>query len=428
MQLIKPQYEFANNDHLRYTVCHAGRRGGKTEIALDKTIRRGLQAKEFRRFFLGGPTYGHARRLFWDRMKRKLKDLGVGWLDKSESNLMLTLPTGNEIHVVGFDKAERFDGTKWHGGVADEFADMKDDVWREHIRPAMTDTQGWVDFTGVPAGRNHFYEMDRDYGLNEEYPYWGSYTWTTEDVLPLYLGEEAAKEEIWQAKNDMDEATFNQEYGGEFISFSGRAYYNFMLDRNVRDCPYDKDIILDLCFDFNFEPGVCGMVQEWGSKTRVVDEIFIKLNSNTEKVCDIIIDRYKNHNSHVRCFGDASGRNPGSAQLRGSDWEIIEQKLNPVFKDRLEICVPKANPPIISRVNSLNSRFYSVNKHISYYVDTKCTKSIQDFEGVASDEAGGIRKDKTKDKYLTHLSDGYGYREHYEHPMDGGYKAFSVSF
>jgi hypothetical protein len=342
---------------------------------------------------------------------------------------MLTLPTGTEIWVVGFDKAERFDGTKWHGGVADEYADMHEDVWREHIRPAMTDTRGWCDFTGVPAGRNHFYEMDRDYGLNSEFPYWASYTWRTEDVLPLYLGKEAAEEEIWQAKNDMDEHTFNQEYGGEFISFSGRAYYNFTTERNVKECPYVPNDTVDFCFDFNFEPGVCGIIQERQSKTAVVDEIFIKLNSNTEKICDILIARYgKKHKGHVRCFGDASGRNPGSAQLRGSDWEIVEQKLRPIFKDRLHFKVPKANPPVISSVNSLNSRFLSVNKVVRYFVDPKCTKSIQDFEGVASDEAGGIRKDPKKDKFLTHLSDAYRYREHVEHPVDGGYKIFSESF
>lgn len=406
----------------RFCTVPAGRRGGKTEIASRRVFYRGLKNRgQKKRYFLGAPTVGHAKKLYWDRVKRLCIDSGVGWLDKSDGELMLLLPTNVEIWLLGFAEPDRFDGIVWHGGVVDEFADMDWEVWSEHIRPGLTDTLGWCDFIGVPAGRNHYWKMVQEYAMNPDLDYWGHFTWTTEEALPRYLGDETARIEIEQAKTDLDPRTYEQEYRASFVTFAGRAYYQYKPEEHgVYRQKYRKDLPLALCLDFNIRPGVGAILQEQGTATRVIDEIWIQRDSNTLKVCRKFLEKYGDHPNHVYVYGDASGSAGGSAQVAGSDWELVKKMLKPVFKQRLHFRIPRDNPPVVARINAVNSRFENTKGEKRMYVDPVNAKyCARDFEGVRSDDSGGILKKKGKDDFLTHLSDAIGYYLAMEYPVTG---------
>jgi len=408
----------------RFCTVPAGRRGGKTEVASRRVFRRGLQNRgDKKRYFLGAPTVGHAKKLYWDRIKRLCLDTGVGWIDKSEGSLMLTLPTNSEIWLLGFAEPDRFDGIIWHGGVVDEFADMEWEVWSEHIRPGLTDTLGWCDFIGVPCGRNHYWRMVQEYSTNPDLDYWANFGWTTEEVLPRYLGEEQARIEIEQAKQDLDPRTFEQEYRASFVTFAGRAYYQYKPEEHgVFRQKYDSSLPIVFALDFNVSPGVGAIIQEQKCSTRIIDEVYIQQDSNTLKICDRFIQKYHSHPNHIYVYGDASGSAGGSAQVAGSDWELVRKKLEPVFGDRVHFRIPRSNPPVVARINSMNSRFENTNGQKRMYVcPFNAPMCARDFEGVRSDDSGGILKKKGKDDYLTHLSDAVGYYVAYEFPVTGDY-------
>jgi hypothetical protein len=159
------------------------------------------------RYVAAAPTRDQAKRIFWSDLKALV---APEWraTEPSESELIIRLANGAEIHVLGLDKPERIEGVGWDGGVLDEYANMKPTVWQEHIRPALSDRNGWCDFTGVPEGRNHYYDLDQyakaqmlAHGPESE---WGSYHWVSALVLP--------KGEIEAARRHMDALTFAQEY------------------------------------------------------------------------------------------------------------------------------------------------------------------------------------------------------------------------
>ena len=135
----------------------------------------------------------------------------------SESNLIISLINGSEIHVLGMDKPERVEGSPWDHGILDEIGNMKEETWGEHVRPALSDRNGTCDFIGVPEGRNHYYDLYND-ALADDTGTWGVWHWLSADILP--------PEEIEQARRDLDQLTYEQEYEGSFVSFTGRAYYN----------------------------------------------------------------------------------------------------------------------------------------------------------------------------------------------------------
>lgn len=416
----------------RFNTVSAGRRSGKTELAKRKLVTRTMRASNpwQGRFFAAAPTRDQAHRIFWDDLKfLSPKELVAG---KSESDLMIEYITGNQVWVIGLDKPERMEGQPWDGGVVDEIGNTKATAWGANIRPALSDRKGWCDLIGVPEGRNHYYDLDvrakaemKAYGDASE---WGSYTWFSSDILP--------PEEIESAKRDLDELTYQQEYEGSFINFEGRAYYPFTEVEHCAPLKYDPKQPIAFCFDFNVEPGVCAIIQEQRlpgqyEKTAqgvalldrpiigdgVIGEVHIPRNSNTPAVCRKLIADWGKHPGLVRCYGDATGGNRGTAKVDGSDWDLIKIQLGPVYGDRITYRVKAANPRERARINAVNSRLKSISKEIRLMVDGgKAPHAQKDFEGTPLLKGGSGEIDKKKSPELSHISDAIGYYEEYEHP------------
>lgn len=413
----------------RFKVVPAGRRSGKTELVGKRnTIIRAMQAHlEIKfdppyTFGVGAPTRDQAKRIYWADLKRMIPEK---YLSKkpNESHLELHLINGAEIRVVGMDRPERIEGSPWDGFTLDEYGNMKRQTWTEHLRPALSDRQGWANFIGVPEGRNHYYDLWKSAISGREG--WDGFTWHSADILP--------PEEIEAAKMDLDELTYQQEYEGSFINFTGRAYYKFEEHKHFYKNLYDRyytegDLIF--CFDFNVSPGVALVCQEMYALTKdgiplldiiftaVIGEVRIARNSNTPMVCKKLIKDWGKHEGRVYCYGDATGGAKGTAKVLGSDWDLIKQVLKPVFGERLFFRVTTGNPPERDRVNAVNSRLENTFGAVRVKVDPiKCKHFIKDMEGVVVVEGGSGELDKKSNPELTHISDGFGYYVEREYPI-----------
>lgn len=412
------------HDNVRFRVVPSGRRSGKTELAKRFLILKALLCKYIDGWFIfGAPTRDQAKRLYWRDLKLMIPKILVAKI--SESDLIVTLVTGVEIQVMGMEKAERTEGRKLDGIILDEFANMKENIWKDHIRPALSTKgrPGWAWFIGVPEGRNHYYRLSRR-AQGKHIKDWGFYQWSAKDILD--------PEELDALKQDLDPLTYLQEIEGSFINFQGRAYYPFLVETHANESlPYMPQKDLVFAFDFNVSPGVCGVLQEqpYRGKDRNVSktitagigEVYIPQFSNTERVCDKLIEDWKHHKGRVLLYGDASGGAAGSAKVTGSDWDIIMRKLKPAFPNRVKLRVPKGNPPIRSRVNAVNSRLKTADNIIHMKIDPDtCPYMVTDFEGVTVIEGGTGDIDKDSDPTLTHMTDGVGYYVVRKHPITGG--------
>src|SRR5690606_20545518 len=105
----------------------------------------------------------------------------------------------------------------------------------------------------------------------------------------------------------------------------------------------------------------------------------------------------------------------GSAKLDGSDWDIIETILRPVFGHRLYSRVPKANPRQRVRTNATNTRLQTADGTVGMCVSHLCREVRNDYEGVQADNAGEIIQ--PKGSMRTHISDAIGYYVNVEHPL-----------
>lgn len=416
----------------RFHTVHAGRRSGKTENGKRKIVKRAFTANtpwDDPRFFAAAPTRDQAKAIYWSDLKAMIPRSLMA-RTPLETELRIDLVNGAEIHVIGMDKPERIEGRPWDGGVLDEYANMKPSAWPENVRPALSDRKGWCDLIGVPEGRNHYYELNQ-YALHSGDPEWGSFTWRSAEVLD--------PAEVESARRQLDPLVFDQEYNASFVNFAGRAYYPFLDSTHCATLAYDPRRPLVFCFDFNVEPGVAAVIQEQTlpkqyehgpngavlldkpiTGTGVIGEVYIPRNSNTPAVCRKLIQDWGKHAGRVTCYGDATGGARGSAKIAGSDWELIEKELRPVFAERLSMRVKSHNPAERSRVNAVNSRLLSTTGDVRMMVDAKrAPHVVKDFEGVTTLEGGSGEIDKKKSPELTHLSDSVGYYVEHEFPVTG---------
>jgi len=398
----------------------------------------GLQRWPDARYIYTAPTYQQARRIFWNDIKRMIPNWALAGQNPRtairESDLSIRLHNGAEILVSGLDVPERIEGVAVDWICVDEIGNCHPEAWGEHVRPMLSERNGSAWVIGVPEGRNHYWQMAQK-AQEDASGLWSFHTWTSATVLP--------PEEIEIAKAELDQRTFEQEYCASFLDPTGRVYYGFRRELHAAErLSYDPALPLILCFDFNVAPGVCVIAQEQtyrGSNaavaptfTAIIDEVWIPADSNTQRVCREIIERYGSHPSDVIAYGDATGGAKGTAKVEGSDWDIVRRCLEPTFgsktfpaacgakvihtPSRFEIRVPPSNPRERVRINATNSRLQSADGKVHLLVDPRCTHTIQDLEGV-SYRQGTSEIDKKSSPMLTHLSDAVGYYVAYEFPM-----------
>ena len=414
------QLHYWNSPH-RFNVMSAGRRSGKTERFKRKLVRAAFKGTRFDtpRFFAGAPTRDQAKKIFWNDLKKLVpRKFLLG--RPSESELIIRLVTGSEIHVIGMDRPERIEGVAWDGGGLDEYANMKVEAWGEHVRPALSDRGGWCDLFGVPEGRNHYFDLN-EYALSEMRKYkegseWGSFTWFSADIL--------SPEEIASAKKHLDPLTYQQEYEGSFVNFQGLAYYPFDRNKHCGELKYNEFDPLIFMFDFNVSPGVAAVGQEMRLPngkmgTGIIGEVFIPRNSNTVYVCNKLINDWSKHKGYIYTYGDATGGAQGSAKIVGSDWALVNATLKPAFGAKLISKYDKKNPKERIRINAVNARLMNIKGDVRMMIDPeKAPHVVNDFEGVSLLEGGSGEIDKRRTPELTHISDAIGYYINKEFPIE----------
>lgn len=398
-------------DPLRFKAVPAGRRSGKTEIAKRYIIMEALKRAGW--YVCAAPTHAQATRIYWDDLVAMIpKDLVS---KKSLGGRSIWLVNGSQIQVMGLDVPERIEGKPLAGVVLDEYANMSEAVWANHVRPALADSKGWAWCIGVPEGRNHYFDLCENAKKLKD---WGFYTWWSEDILDA--------EEVEAIKATLDEQTYEQEMRASFSVFKGRIYHAFRRELHVKPCFYNANRPLVFCFDFNVEPGVCAILQEQDGLTKIIDEVWIPRDSNTPTVCRKLIEDWEFHEGEIHLYGDPAGGARSTKSERGSDWDIIKQHLRPVFKERVFDKVSRSAPLERQRVNAVNTRFKTADGKIHCLIDPRCKKIIEDFEAVCAKEGTNGEIDKSNKK-ITHLSDAIGYYIHSKFPLQVGAKRVQES-
>lgn len=143
----------------RFGCVVAHRRAGKTVASIMDLIDAALRCtKPDPRFAYVAPYYAQAKDVVWAYVKRYAGRVPGAVINESE--LRVDFPSnGARLRLYGADNYDRLRGIYLDGVVLDEFADQPPQAWREVIRPALADRNGWALFIGTPKGKNAFYDV-----------------------------------------------------------------------------------------------------------------------------------------------------------------------------------------------------------------------------------------------------------------------------
>ena len=395
MHLTLPQSEIYLAD-TRFRVVVAGRRFGKTFLSSIELVTNAIKGKD-RHCWYVAPTYKAAKEIAWDML---IASVPREYIRKTnETSLTIELINGSTISLKGAEKPDNLRGRSLDFVVLDEFADMRPEAWFEVLRPSLSDRQGSALFIGTPKGRNHFYDLWTR-GADKE-PGWSSYQFTTID------GGNVSESEIEQAKRDLDERTFNQEYQAQFVNYSGIIYYNFSRQESVRKVDEVSDI-LHIGMDFNLDPMSAVVATKDGDTLHIFDEIVI-YGSNTDEICDEIHTRYPDKRFIV--YPDPASRQRKTSAGGRTDLSILQ---NAGFT----VKVRNSHTSIRDRINAVNSRLKSTDGVRHVYIDPKCKQVIQSLERQVYKE-GTSQPDK--DSGFDHMNDALGYLIDFLYPIKRQY-------
>jgi len=200
----------------RYRVLVAGRRFGKTVLALNELFQNAIVNDESLNWYIA-PTYKQAKMIAWRMLIKMIPPEII--TKKNESELYIRFPNGSTIELKGADNEDSLRGVGLSFSVLDEFASMKANVWSEIVRPMLTDMKGRALFIGTPKGKNSMFEMyvKGQKGID------GFESWKFGTVDNPFIDPD----EVEQARKELPERYFRQEYEASFEDYTGIVWPEF---------------------------------------------------------------------------------------------------------------------------------------------------------------------------------------------------------
>lgn len=304
----------------RFKVVAAGRRFGKTRLAVGTIIIKALTSKApiDKLVFYVAPTFQQAKELVWDLMKEMAHEVIA---NVHENTGVITLVNGRKICLKGSDRPDTMRGVGLCYCVIDEYADMKPGVWEQILRPALADAKGGALFIGTPKGRNHFYNLYQIASKEKDYK---AFHFTSFDNP--YLDPE----EINRAKSEMSSFAFRQEFMASFEAAASDIFKPEWIKYDETE-PEEGEfyIAVDLA-------GFEDVAEQLGNKKAYLDQTaisIVKVNTKGWWVKEILYGRWDIRETAVRIIKAARDNH---VKIIGIEKGALKNAVTPYLKELMQ--------------------------------------------------------------------------------------------
>lgn len=231
-------------------------------------------------------------------------------------------------------------------------------------------------------------------------------------------------EALWRARFDEAElASKRQEYGDYVWDAlyqqkppplkGSNLYGSFDAGRNVdAGVRLVDDLPLQLAVDFNRNPGMHGVLgqhfphDDLITARHVIHAPRMHIKGMCAELNRMLTNELKDLKyPYIEVFGDATGRIESMADGRSS-WDSVQAELQH-YEIPYRLNVPRHNPGVFDRVNTVNQTFVAPDGRVRYKIHPDCVPLIRDYKQMKADEQGEENK---RDKLLSHASSAEGYR------------------
>lgn len=316
----------------RYLVIRAGRRFGKSALALNLVFREAFWNPG--RYWIIAPEYKQAKSIYW-------RDLVADYIPqelivkRNDNELILEIRTSDPeknsiIEFKGSDNENALRGAGLKGVVLDEYAFQKEYVWDKIVGPMLVQTNGWAMFITTPNGvSNHFKKFWDDAVHHESIKdNWEEYVklcqqggteptqegfgswkhlWKTFHFTS-YDNPTIPKENLDAERARLTEEFFTQEYLAEFAKFTGLIYTGFDYDKHVQEFEINEDWSFYRAIDFGAtDPNAVPFIGvDMDGVIHVFDEIYLS-NIYTSEFAELIKQKTA-HRYFVATYADSAAK------------------------------------------------------------------------------------------------------------------------
>jgi|TARA_R100000084_G_scaffold104009_1_gene60305 hypothetical protein len=399
MPLSKAQKEVFTSE-ARFRVLITGRRFGKTFLALNELAKFSRYPRK--KVWYIAPTFRMCKDIMLDPLVEKMTK--HKWISKvNYSDLTITLKNKSLIQLRSSDNFNSLRGVGLDFICIDEFSDVDERAWFEVLRPTLSDKsrEGSALFLGTPRGfGNWSYNL---YTRQDNDKNWKSFQFTTLD------GGQVSQNEIDQAKNDLDDRTFRQEYMASFEKYSGQIYYNFDREQNVIEEYAPTTNSIHIGIDFNIDPVSAVISEVKQDNLYVYDEIVI-FSSNTDELVEEINNRYSG--KHIFVYPDPASKQRKTSAGGRTDLSILK---NAGYNVR----VRNTHPLIRDRINAVNTKLKNAKGVRTLFIANKCKNVIKSIERQIYKEGTSL---PDKENNYDHMNDALGYLVEFLYPIKRDFK------
>lgn len=401
--LTYPQAQiFFCDPKYRYRTVVAGRRFGKTVLAMHEVIR-AVQGRG-RRVAYVAPTLKQARKIFWRELKSALPRDAVE--SNSTSLEMWFKDWDSLISLYGADgeNAENIRGIHLDFVVIDECKDVADHVWPQIIMPALaaSDT-GDALFIGTPGQANNWFLDMYTNGLTENndpfYEIYKTFEYTTIE------GGNVSLDFVKQSARTMTDDAFRREFEAQFVNSGDVVYSNFDRRRNVTADAYDNGGTLLVGMDFNISPMSAVFASDHGKgDIRIFSEMEIYGGGGdgaggTQGMVDEIKRRFPDWEQRgVVVYPDPSGRQRRTSSS-ATDIQILRQA-------GFNVIAPLKAPYIRDRVNTVQAALLNAAGERRLLIHPDCKSLIKCLENLTYNPNDGKPEKRSG---FDHIPDALGY-------------------
>ena len=352
------------NSDAKYHVACVGRQFGKSLMAINLSLYWMINSGPCKVLWVS-PVYSQTTKV----QKEIMQAIGASGLVKNcnYSDNYIRLKNGSEIIFRSAEKYDNIRGLTVDYGILDEAAFMKEDAWKEAIKPVFLVRGKKVLFVSTPKGKNWFHELYQ-LARSNDYENYIAYTGSSYDTP--YIN----KEEIEDAKRTLPTNVFQQEYLAKFIDSGGEVFSN--LQSNIMPtwaqnnskiyCGIDlgKQEDFTVATFMTAEGKVIDIyranAQEWTQMTREIitrvkryqATVMIEVNS----IGDVIYEQVKGQWADTHPFVTTSK----------SKNEIIEGLILDMNEDTIGIPDATLFPPLLSELEVFTYEYNPKTRNIRY--------------------------------------------------------------
>jgi phage terminase large subunit len=378
------------------------RRAGKTTAAINHLIRECFRNPESeQRYAYIAPTYKQAKTVAWDILRYYARQ--VPKTKFNEAELRCDFPNGSRITLFGADNPDSLRGIGLWGVVFDEYSQQPSNIYSEIILPTLAEHDGFSIWIGTPKGKNDFYRIYSQFGVDDEKwqvmseeerkeveSHWFRLKLSIDDTHLL------KNTYLERAKMKMTEDEFNQEFNCSFEGSLKGAYYADELrtayqEHRIKAVPHEPLLNVTTAWDLGMRDSTAiGFFQISGSEIRMID-YYENTGHGLDHYIGIVrlkpylYDRHiAPHDIEVKELGSGRSRIE-SAELLGIDFDTA----------------PKLS--IQEGINAVRMIFPRL-----YIDEFKCEDFLRKLSQYTKewDDKGGKWKDKPKHDFTCHCFTG----------------------